>query len=447
MIVGIVHFYSKIKYGYNKRNTPIYLFTPYDRTLPTYKVSSSESDKSYNQIAVVDAQIQHAPYIVKLLGQVGDTKAEGIAMYFHYSPHANYTAKTLTKLMNSVTPIEATKRVDISHLPTINVDPEGTKDIDDIISFDLPNVYITIADVASYMQPDSEIDLHARKIGQSLYYPGLAPHTMFPPQFEELATLKVGSFRNGVTLKYNMKTKKSNFMLTTVINKQQHSYESVYNSAPAWILKELSKDFGFDSDDSHKWIESCMLYYNCEAAKLIEQHGTGVFRKQNLSEEQIAVHPDLAILGSAAEYTTNPEIHNGIGKLYCHATSPLRRYVDVINQRILHDILENRTSKSVLPVDDLNILQKQAKRFNRDAFFMTLVAMKPKGTIDGVITEFTDEYIRFYVPKWKRILKKKNSENVKVGYAIKVDYLAQPDKLFWKDRILFRISDIDYPEQ
>jgi hypothetical protein len=73
--------------------------------------------------------------------------------------------------------------------------------------------------------------------------------------------------------------------------------------------------------------------------------------------------------------------------------------------------------------------------------------MKPKGTIDGVITEFTDEYIRFYVPKWKRILKKKNSENVKVGYAIKVDYLAQPDKLFWKDRILFRISDIDYPEQ
>jgi exoribonuclease R len=447
MIVGIVHFYSKIKYGYNKRNTPIYLFTPYDKTLPTYKVASSEPDKTHNQIAVVDTKIPSAPYIVKLIGLVGESKAEGKAMYLHYSPFAVYNAKTVERLMCSVIPSETVKRVDISHLPTINVDPDGTKDIDDIISFDLPNVYITIADVASYLRENSEIDLHARKIGQTLYYPELPPHTMFPPQFESLATLSVGSVRNGVTLKYNMKTKISSFMLTTVINKDQLTYDDVYSSKYAAILSKLSSDFGVRSNDSHKWIESCMLHYNCEAAKLLEKQKTGLFRKQNLSEAQLAVHPDLANLGSAATYTSIPELHAGIGKLYCHATSPLRRYVDIINQRVIHSILENKESVIIPPEEEFNLLQKQSKKFNRDSFFLALVLTKPSGNVDGVVTEVTEEYIQFYVPKWKRILKKKKTENVEVGYSITVDYLSQPDKVFWKDRILFRISNINYQAQ
>ena len=447
MLVGIVHFYSKIKYGYNKRNTPIYLFTPYDRSLPTYKVASSEADKTYNQIAIVDIKSPGAPFIVKLLGLVGEPKAEGKAMYLHYSPYAVYNAKTVERLMSSVKINEPIKRVDISYLPTINVDPEGTKDIDDIISFDLPNIYITIADVASYMQQDSEIDLHARKIGQTLYYPELPPHTMFPPQFESMATLSVGSVRNGVTLKYNMKTKISSFILTTVINKEQHTYESIYSTKYAGILSKLSIAFGMQSNDSHKWIEACMLYYNCESAKLLEKHKSGLFRKQNLSEAQLAVHPDLANLGSAATYTSNAEIHAGIGKLYCHATSPLRRYVDIINQRVIHSILENKEYIPIPQEEEFNLLQKQSKRFNRDSFFLVLVLSKPSGTVDAVVTEVTSDYIQFYVPTWKRILKKKKTENVEVGYSITVDYLSQPDKVFWKDRILFRISNINYPVQ
>ena len=309
MIVGVVHFYSKIKYGYNKRNTPIYLFTPYDRNLSTYKVASTESDKSHNQIAVVDTR---SVSIIRLLGRVGDSKAEGLAMYLHYSPYAVYTSRNIDGLMSSVQQTQTNKRTDISHLPTINVDPEGTKDIDDIISFDLPNIYITIADVACYIQPGSEIDLHARKVGQTLYYPEIAPHTMFPVQFQQMATLSVGSVRNGVTLKYNIKSKTSTFMLTTVMNKKQHTYEDIYNELYSRILRDLSREFGMPSDDSHKWIEACMIHYNCEAAKLLENYKCGIFRKQELSENQIKLHPDLPTFGSAASYTNEPEKHIGI---------------------------------------------------------------------------------------------------------------------------------------
>ena len=443
MIVGVLHLQSKIKYGYNKRNTPIYLFTPYDRELQTCKVASSEEDKTHNQIAVVDTRFESGPCIVRLLGRVGDSKTEGFAMYLHYSPYAVYNTRTVERLMKSVEPLEPVKRIDISHLPTINVDSEETKDIDDVISFDLPNIYITIADVASYMQPYSQIDIHARKVGQSLYYPDLPPHTMFPPQFESMATLSVGSLRNGVTLKYNTKTKTSKFMLTTVCNKQKFTYETIHNSQYSSILSKLSKDFGIISDDSHKWIEACMVHYNCEAAKLFIEHKTGIFRKQELS---VAVHSDLTTVNAPALYTTEPSIHSGFGKVYCHASSPLRRYVDIINQRILHNILENIEIPIVSSPDEFNVLQKQSKRFSRDAFFLSLVLLNKTGTVNAVVTDVDDDFIRFYVPVWKRILKKKKAENVEIGYSISVDYLIQAHNVFWKDRILFRISNINYPE-
>ena len=68
------------------------------------------------------------------------------------------------------------------------------------------------------------------------------------------------------------------------------------------------------------------------------------------------------------------------------------------------------------------------------------------GTVDAVVSEVTETHIRFYVPEWKLTLKK-SVEDVVVGQSIRLDYLAQPDKLFWKDRVLFRLtSDTDYQE-
>jgi exoribonuclease R len=350
MIVGVVHFYSKIKYGYNKRNTPIYLFTPYDRNLSTYKVASTESDKTHNQIAVVDTR---SVTIIRLLGRVGDSKAEGLAMYLHYSPYAVYTSRNIHGLMSSVQPSETVTRTDISHLLTINVDPEGTKDIDDVISFDLPNVYITIADVAWYIQPDSEIDLHARKVGQTLYYPEMAPHTMFPLQFQQMATLSVGSVRNGVTLKYNMKTKKSTFMLTTIINKRQHTYEDIYTELYSTNLKALSREFGMPSDDSHKWIEQMMILYNTEAGKMLKKAGMGILRKHNepdfekLERYKMIGLENLAF--SSAEYCLAEEEHTRHFGLesdhYAHASSPIRRYADLVNQRIMKIIMKGSKEK------------------------------------------------------------------------------------------------------
>lgn len=425
MIVGILHMYSKIKYGYNKRNTPIYLFTPFNRDIPNYKIASSEKDTSHNQLAIVEDG-----HLVRLLGRVGDPIAEGNAMYLHYSPFAVYTKSIKEKLLSSIQ-TDRVERVDITHLPTINVDPNGTIDIDDIVSFDLPYIYITIADVSSFVPIDSELDKHARKIGQTLYHPALKPHTMFPPEFEEMASLLPEQVRPGVSLRYNVDTYESVFMLTTIRNQQTHTYDSIHQSKWSAVLSDLSAKLGKSSTDSHEWIETMMVHYNCEVAKLLSMRKTGLFR---------------AFEGVVATYTQEEAIHSGFGRLYCHATSPLRRYADIVNQRVLHAYLTQSNDTSVPNPEELNILQKQSKRFARDSFFVDLILKSPMGTVDAVVSEVTETHIRFYVPEWKLTLKK-SVENVVVGQSICLDYLAQPEKLFWKDRVLFRLtSDTNYQE-
>jgi ribonuclease R len=68
---------------------------------------------------------------------------------------------------------------------TINIDPPGCKDIDDVITMKqikegLWNFAITIADVAEWVSINSDLDLEARKKGQTLYQNGTAVLPMFP---------------------------------------------------------------------------------------------------------------------------------------------------------------------------------------------------------------------------------------------------------------------------
>ena len=62
-------------------------------------------------------------------------------------------------------------RKDLTHLKTYAIDSENTKDPDDAISLDGKYLWIHIADVASVITRDSELDSEARARGTSLYLP------------------------------------------------------------------------------------------------------------------------------------------------------------------------------------------------------------------------------------------------------------------------------------
>ncbi|MGD8912817.1 MAG: RNB domain-containing ribonuclease [Candidatus Thiodiazotropha sp.] len=73
------------------------------------------------------------------------------------------------------------ERLDLTHLPAYAIDDEDNQDPDDAISLDGERIWIHVADVAALVAPDSEMDLEARARGANLYLPDrVIP--MLPPQ-------------------------------------------------------------------------------------------------------------------------------------------------------------------------------------------------------------------------------------------------------------------------
>lgn len=80
----------------------------------------------------------------------------------------------------SAKPIGLEDRTDLRHLPLITIDPADARDHDDAVyaDFDVDEnnpggfvLWVAIADVAHYVQPDSALDVEARSRGNSVYFP------------------------------------------------------------------------------------------------------------------------------------------------------------------------------------------------------------------------------------------------------------------------------------
>ena len=67
-------------------------------------------------------------------------------------------------------------RLDLTHLPAFAIDDEGNQDPDDALSLDGDCLWVHVADAAALVPPDSAADLEARARGATLYLPeGAAP--------------------------------------------------------------------------------------------------------------------------------------------------------------------------------------------------------------------------------------------------------------------------------
>ena len=97
------------------------------------------------------------------------------------------------------TSIEET-RLDLTHLKSYAIDSENTKDPDDAISLDGDYLWIHIADVASMIKPNSEIDKDARARGTSLYLPEKVI-SMIPYKIVELLGLGLNEVSPSLSFK------------------------------------------------------------------------------------------------------------------------------------------------------------------------------------------------------------------------------------------------------
>jgi exoribonuclease II len=151
-----------------------------------------------------------------------------------------------------------------------------------------------------------------------------------------------------------------------------------------------------------------------------------LYRVQTKKEQ---LYPDeLEFMNiDSATYSFENKGHYCLGiSQYTHATSPIRRYADIIVQRMLcYEVL----------IDDnillkMNNSQKRDKKFYRDLAYLKAI-YKGERIVEAIILD--SNYI--YIKNWGQCVKYPNSYNK--FDKVCLEFYVDPNPIQWKKKIVF----------
>jgi len=436
LLDGVLDLVNRTGQGFSPRGVPLYLFYPLDATWPPFLVAY----KNHSAVnLLVQVQFEHwnsGPWpragLVRTHGNVGNAEIEHRLLQTTFAGCAPLANNDTCELIPTISTHET------AHWDYVfNIDPASTTDVDDIFAWrcseNIVHFMIAIADVAAWIPSDSAHDKRARELGETFYDEGTVITPMLPSYISEVcASLRNdGITRPVIGLEFTIRDgviigcdwHRYNITLTA-----NYSYESVCDAAISLELYNLLCIVCHnspDAEDTHDWVAQAMITYNHNAAKVLARANIGLLRRHagisNNEFERIAVASgckEIAHLGmTAGEYCIASELqtmHSGLDlNVYCHATSPLRRYSDLENQRILTHLLFGTnyvTTQQDLAdladlADHLNIRSRAARTLERELWFLRHIEPLSISIVEGVLLQCKDSIANrwaVYVPEWRR---------------------------------------------
>jgi exoribonuclease-2 len=264
-------------------------------------------------------------------------------------------------------------RVDLTHLDSLAIDDVGNQDPDDALALDGERLWVHVADAAALVPPDSPADLEARARGATLYLPeGIA--TMLPEPVTHRLGLGLAEVSPALSFGLDLDADGRVTRLEVVpswIRARRLTYEAVEsrlheapfdrllrlaeaaqarraaNGAVRLAFPEVSLQVAERQVSirplpplrARMLVSEAMLMAGEAAARYAVEHAIPFpFTTQELGEDLA----DRAPQSLSAMYTVRramkprqqriaPGPHKGLGlDLYAQATSPLRRYLDLV---------------------------------------------------------------------------------------------------------------------
>ncbi len=343
--------------------------------------------------------------------------------------------------------MEQEKRLDLAHLPAFAIDDEGSEDPDDAISLDGERLWVHIADAASLISPDSEIDLEARERGANLYLPEGTVH-MLPRAITHRLGLGLHEQSPALSISFSLtqdaEITDTRIELTTV-KVTRRSYgdtDGLITEQPFAKLADMAQryrkrrvNFGakgidlpevsvrvvggkvlvrpLERSSSRDMVTDVMLMAGEAVARYCLEHQIPIpFATQTPPESELQTDGLAAMyacrrLFQPSRHKTLEEPHSGLGlEVYSRVTSPLRRYLDLVVHQQLRshlldeDLLSNQQISDRIAIAEMaGAKVRKAERLSNNHWKMIYLKQNPEWKGKGVVVEMKDGRATVLIPE------------------------------------------------
>nr|WP_246351457.1 RNB domain-containing ribonuclease [Deinobacterium chartae] len=279
-------------------------------------------------------------------------------------------------------------RLDLTHLPALAIDDEGSLDPDDALSLEaLPHgwrLWVHVSDAAALITPDSELDLEARRRGATLYLPeGAVP--MLPQAAIEALGLGLGEVSPALSIRVdldaNFEPLEVDVALTRVrVTRLTYAQaQEQLGDEPLATLRRIAAHLregragrgalmielpevkvrvhGGQVDvkvlpplESRQVVQESMMLAGWAVATFGLEHGIPLpYAAQEAFErydDQATTLPEMYARRRSlkrTQWAAQPAPHAGLGlERYVQSTSPMRRYLDLVAHQQLRAFLAER---------------------------------------------------------------------------------------------------------
>ena len=278
-------------------------------------------------------------------------------------------------------------------------------------SYDFDNkiLYIHITDLS-----ELKIENFQDLINKSFtFYDDEYNINMLPNEISENeCSLIENQLRNVISLQINIENKTYKFIKMQIKVCKNLTYEeadSNFENETKWIdMKNNIQSMIGQFNDSHEFIQNLMIFYNSRFYEILEKKTENYpirihkgIKDEKIMNANISDFIKKKICYYAAEYVNNAvsdeKIHYDLNiSKYTHATSPLRRAIDIINQKIAFGNLNENIYQCCNIINERNNAFKKA--YNEIKLLNLINDSDNNNKIfEGIVIGFDDFRIKVYI--------------------------------------------------
>ncbi len=354
-------------------------------------------------------------------------------------------------------PLRDEARADLTYLPAFAIDDEGSQTPDDAVSLEANRLWVHVADVAALVRPDDAVDLEARARGASLHLP-----ESVVPMLPASATrrLGLGLIEVSPALSFGMDLGPEGQILGLEIvpawvrvtrltyeaaetKLDEEPFRSLYRLAQVSEARRLANGAALlDFPEVRIWVQAgrvslrplpplrsrmlvqeAMIMAGEAVAQFAQEHGIPLpYVTQEASELGVTqeasdpVTADLSLTLSQmaavrrtlkrSQYRTLPAPHAAMGlAAYVQATSPLRRYPDlVVHQQVRAYLRGERGLEHEALLERIGAVEavtggvRQAEQLSDRHWTLVYLRQQPGWRGEGVVIEQRGPSSRVLIP-------------------------------------------------